>query len=173
MSPRDAAFLLKSAITLSVRTGGCSRRIPPEHPPRAAPPAQVLTHIAACRERGRAWPWGHGALLTPSREIPAKIKIIVKKNKNTMKFTEEAGEKPNRRGPPGREELPSPECPLCRLPVSRGCVPGCARRGSGGSGCASGSLRRPRCGPGPRDGRGAAPVRSRPGLGASRRGGTG
>lgn len=51
---------------LSVRTEGCSRRTPPEHPARTG------THMAACRERSRAWPWGHGAVLRPSREIPAK-----------------------------------------------------------------------------------------------------
>lgn len=76
-----------------------------------------------------------------------------------MKFTREAGEKK----PPNQQDrwkrgAALPRCPPCRLPVSRGCVPGCARRGSGGGGSGSGSLRRPRCGRPHVTAGGAAPV---------------
>lgn len=91
-----------------------------------------------------------------------RIKFIGKKKKKAPDKNENYHHCPQ--AVRGRRSLPrSSLFPFAA--VSRGCVPGCARRGSGGGGGGSGSLRRgPRCGPAHVTAAGVAPDPARIGL---------
>lgn len=93
-------------------------------------------------------------------------------NKNRIKFIGEKKKAPDKnenyhhcpQAVRGRRSLPRSSLFPFAV-VSRGCVPGCARRGSGGGGGGSGSLRRgPRCGPAHVTAAGVAPDPARIGL---------
>lgn len=95
-----------------------------------------------------------------------RIKFIGKKTNQNKKTTPNKNENYHHcaQAVRGRRSLPRSSLPSFAA-VSRGCVPGCARRGSGGGGGGSGSLRRgPRCGPAHVTAAGVAPVPARIGL---------